>query len=316
MSAAPKKLIDPPTEIEAAAEATDAKTQAAPSEGEAFDGGLEVRAMPEAGASAEEITESLILNLDGFEGPLDLLLVLARSQKVDLRKISILALADQFLEFVLAARRMRLEMAADYLVMAAWLTYLKSRLLLPEPPSNDDEPSGEEMAARLAFQLQRLEAMRGVAARLMTRDRLGLEIFQRGDPEGIRLIRTPDYQADLYDLLKAYSIQRAAHSEVFYEVRKRTVYAIEDARERIEAMLGHIPDWSQLEMFLPESAPKEGNDRRTYLASALSAALELAKEGHLEIRQTGMFEPIFLRPVKRVEEGALMAANDQTDSGE
>lgn len=247
-------------------------------------------------ASSAADAEGLVVELDGFEGPLDLLLVLARSQKVDLRKISILALVDQYLDFIAAAKRIRLELAADYLVMAAWLTYMKSRLLLPEPPSSDDEPTGEELAARLAFQLQRLEAMRRVAARLMARDRLGREVFVRGSPEGIRIIRRPAYEASLFDLLKAYGAQRRLQVESRYEVRKRHVWAIEHARARLEAVLGKIPDWVKLDWFLPETAPAFGEERRTYIASAFSAALELAKEGQAEIRQEALFAPIYLRP--------------------
>lgn len=243
----------------------------------------------------DEDVQSLVLDLDGFEGPLDLLLILARSQKVDLRKISILALADQYLEFIVAAKRIRLELAADYLVMAAWLTYLKSRLLLPEPPSNTDEPTGEELAARLAFQLQRLAAMRQVAARLMGRDRLGREVFARGIPEGVRVIRRSAWEATLFDLLKAYGAQRVLHTEQGYEVRKRHVWAIEAARARIEAMLGKLPDWLRLEDFLPDMAPRAGEGRRTYIASSFSAALELTKEGEAELRQESQFAPIYLR---------------------
>ena len=238
---------------------------------------------------------ALILDLDGFEGPLDLLLVLARAQKVDLRKISILALADQYLDFIAAARNVRLEIAADYLVMAAWLTFMKSRLLLPEPASGVDEPSGEEMAARLAFQLQRLEAMRNAAARLMSRDRLGREVFSRGMPEGIRLVRRKQFAATLYELLKAYGDQRTAHIDLRYEFRRRTVYAIEEARARLEAMLGRIPDWGRLDEFLPENAPRLGEGRATYIASSLSAALELVKEGLADIRQDRTFAAIYLR---------------------
>ena len=239
--------------------------------------------------------EALVVELDGFEGPLDLLLVLARAQKVDLRKISILALVDQYLDFINQAKRIRLELAADYLVMAAWLTYMKSRLLLPEPPSNDNEPSGEELAARLAFQLQRLEAMRKAASRLMSRDRLGRDTFRRGDPEGIRIVRRAKWEASLYDLLKAYGAQRVLQVEDRYEVTRRTVFAIEAARERLEAVLGKVPDWLMLESFLPEQAPAEGEGRRTYIASSFSAALELAKEGYAELRQEALFAPIYLR---------------------
>jgi segregation and condensation protein A len=260
-----------------------------------FSSGLEVLTIEGSRLNEEEF-QSLIVELDGFEGPLDLLLVLARAQKVDLRKISILALVDQYLDFITAAKRVRLELAADYLVMAAWLTYMKSRLLLPETPGNDDEPSGEELAARLAFQLQRLEAMRRAAARLMARDRLGRDVFARGDPEGIRVVRRAAWHASLYDLLKAYGAQPVLRADERYEVTRRPVWAIEAARARLEAVLGRIPDWVLLESFLPEVAPPYGEGRRTYVASSFSAALELAKEGQAELRQEGLFTPIYVRP--------------------
>lgn len=271
-----------------------------PSE-DVFSSGLESLTI-EGPRFKDEALEALVVELDGFEGPLDLLLVLARAQKVDLRKISILALVDQYLDFMAAAKRIRLELAADYLVMAAWLTYMKSRLLLPEPASNDNEPSGEELAARLAFQLQRLEAMRKAAARLMSRDRLGREVFARGAPEGVRVIRRAQWEASLYDLLKAYGAQRALEVEDRYEVTRRPVFAIEAARARLEAVLGKIPDWVPLESFLPEQAPARGEGRRTYLASSFTAALELAKEGVADLRQEGLFTPIYLRPRKSAPE--------------
>jgi segregation and condensation protein A len=272
----------------------------APQTEDVFTSGLETLTIegPRLGGGEDEF-ESLIVELDGFEGPLDLLLVLARAQKVDLRKISILALVDQYLGFIAAAKRVRLELAADYLVMAAWLTYMKSRLLLPEPPRVDGEPTGEELAARLAFQLQRLEAMRRVAARLMSRDRLGRDVFARGAPEGVRIVRRTAWEATLFDLLKGYSVQRALRDEPRYEVRRRAVWAIEAARARLEAMLGKIPDWTMLEFFLPEAAPAAGEDRRTFLASAFSAALELAKEGEAELRQDGLFAPLYIRAPRK-----------------
>ena len=242
--------------------------------------------------------ETLVVDLDGYEGPLDLLLVLARSQKVDLRKISILQLADQFLGFIAEARRLRLELAADYLVMAAWLAYMKSRLLLPEQPSDDEEPTGEELAARLAFQLQRLEAMRQMAARLMARPRMMREVFPRGAPEGIRTIKTPLYQASMFDLLKAYARERTKNIEVSYELKKRPVLSIEAARARVEDMLGRIPDWSRLELFAPTVMldGQDGRDmRRSSVASILSASLELVKEGRAELRQEARYAPIYVR---------------------
>ena len=191
---------------------------------------------------AKENGEGLIVDVDGYEGPLDVLLALARVQKVDLRKISILALAEQYLTFIEAARIKQLDLAADYLVMASWLAYLKSKLLLPQD-ERSGEPSAEEMAERLTLQLQRLEAIRIAATRLMARDRLGQEVFWRGSPEGVRVIKTPRYADTLLDLLKAYSVQRTkkiVHSS--YEVHKLKLFAVEDARHRLERMLGGMPD--------------------------------------------------------------------------
>ncbi|MFW6027439.1 MAG: segregation and condensation protein A [bacterium] len=251
-------------------------------------------AMPESPSG-----EALIVNVDGFEGPLDLLLVLARAQKVDLRKISILALVEQYLAFIAEARRSRLELAADYLVMAAWLTYLKSRLLLPpEPGEEDEEPTGEELAARLQFQLRRLEAMRQAAGRLMARDRLGQDTFARGRPETIRLIRKSEYQDTLYDLLTAYARQRTRAPDTAYEVRPPAIYRIEDARHRLERMLGAIGDWSQLDRLLPRPEKQDTAakaEQRTALASTFTAGLELVRDGYLELRQLRHFGPIYVR---------------------
>jgi segregation and condensation protein A len=238
--------------------------------------------------------EALIVDVDGYEGPLDVLLALARAQKVDLRKISILALAEQYLEFIRAARVKQLDLAADYLVMASWLAYLKSKLLLPEPEA-DGEPSADELAERLSLQLQRLEAIRLAATRLMARDRLGTEVFLRGAPEGIRLIKTPHYSDTLLDLLKAYSAQRVkkiAHSD--YRLQRLPVFAIEDARHRLENMLGVIIDWSTIDMLVPNEFAT-GPTRRTGIASTLSASLEMARDGLVEIRQTAPFAPLYMR---------------------
>lgn len=236
---------------------------------------------------------TLVLDLDGYEGPLDILLQLARTQKVDLTKISILALAEQYIEFINRARHMQLEVAADYLVMAAWLAYLKSRLLLP-PPEEEDGPSGEEMAARLAFQLQRLEAMRTAAQQLMARKQLGVHVFRRGLPEGIRLIKTSVYEGKLYDLLKAYSEQRVRTHLPVWEPKRLAVMAIETARKRLESMLGFMIDWGRLDGFLP-SDYGPGKMRRSAVASTLSATLELVRDGHLEIQQNGVFGPLYVR---------------------
>jgi segregation and condensation protein A len=240
----------------------------------------------------EAASSNLIVDVDGFEGPLDLLLVLARSQKVDLKKISILALADQYLVFVEEARLRKLELAADYLVMAAWLAYLKSRLLLPEV-EEEEGPSGEEMAARLAFQLQRLQAMRNVAARLMARNRLGRDVFGRGLPEGERVIRRSEYGDTIYDLLKAYSTQRIKQSAQDLQIIRAPVFAIEDARKRIEGMLGRISDWSRLDALL--MGGMDQSFKRTTLASSLTASLEMVRDGQIEIRQLGHFSPIYIR---------------------
>jgi segregation and condensation protein A len=238
--------------------------------------------------------EALIVDVDGYEGPLDVLLALARAQKVDLRKISILALAEQYLEFIAEARRRQLDLAADYLVMASWLAYLKSKLLLPEPET-EGEPSAEELAERLTLQLQRLEAIRMAATRLMSRDRLGSDVFLRGAPEGIRVIKTPQYADTLLDLLKAYAAQRVkkiAHSN--YELQRLPIFAIEDARHRLEQMLGVMIDWSTIDMLVPQDF-SIGQPRRTGIASTLSASLEMARDGLVELRQMAPFAPLYVR---------------------
>ena len=238
--------------------------------------------------------EALIVDVDGYEGPLDVLLALARAQKVDLRKISILALAEQYLGFIAEARKRQLDLAADYLVMASWLAYLKSKLLLPEQ-EKEGEPSAEELAERLTLQLQRLEAIRIAAARLMSRERLGSEVFFRGAPEGIRVVKSPKYADTLIDLLKAYSTQRIktiAHGN--YALPKLPIFAIEEARHRLERMLGIIVDWSTIETLVPEEF-SSGRSRRSGLASVLSASLEMARDGLVELRQMAPFAPLYLR---------------------
>jgi segregation and condensation protein A len=245
--------------------------------------------------------EALVVALDGFEGPLDVLLILARTQKVDLAKISVLALAEQYLLFIAQAQKLRLELAADYLVMAAWLAYLKSRLLLPRESAGDDQPSGEELAARLAFRLQRLEAMRGAAATLMTRKRLGRDVFARGMPEGVRTIRVRQFTAAIYDLLKAYAEQRKRTVKRVHVVPRRVVWSIKEARDRLQALVGKCDaSWVQLDMFLEQygAAP---DIARTALASSFGATLEMARDGLLELSQAEPFAPIYVR--KR-EDGA------------
>jgi len=243
---------------------------------------------PPAPATAEQ----LVVALEGFEGPIDLLLTLARDQKVDLTKISILALADQYLAFIAEAGRVRLELAADYLVMAAWLAYLKSRLLLPE--QEEDEPSGEDMAAALAFQLQRLEAMKEAAARLMGRPRLGIDVFVRGAPEELDIQRKSVFQVTLYDLLKAYGEHRRRKDASVLHMEPLRLYSIEDAVKRLSEMLGRMPDWTTLAHFLPREL-RGTLMGRSALAAHFAATLELAKAGRVELRQDGPFAPIWVR---------------------
>jgi segregation and condensation protein A len=249
----------------------------------------------EAAEEAVAANEALVVSLDGFEGPLDVLLALARTQKVDLAKISILALADQYLVFIAQAQKLRLELAADYLVMAAWLAYLKSKLLLPREAGTEDQPTGDELAARLAFRLKRLEAMRNAAAGLMTRKRLGRDIFARGMPEGVRTIRVRQYTAVIYDLLKAYAEQRRRTTKRVHVIPRRTVWSIKEARQRLEALVGQwTGQWMQLEKYLEQYL---GNPdiARTAVASSFGAALEMAREGLVEIQQAEPFAPIYMR---------------------
>src|SRR5678815_4605947 len=235
--------------------------------------------------------EALNLNLDGWEGPLDLLLNLARAQKVDLHQISILALVEQYLSYLEGARRLRLEIAADYLVMAAWLAYLKSCLLLPKDPEQD--PSPEELALRLQLRLQRLDAMREAGARLMGRDRVGRDVFLRGAPEGLRLIRKAAWQVRDFDLFAAYGVVRARTQPAMHVVHARAVMTLEEAIERVGRMIGTAIDWTFLETFLPTT--QDPQFRRSALASSFLAALELARRGRLDIAQEAPFTPISLR---------------------
>lgn len=237
--------------------------------------------------------EGLVIDVDGFEGPLDLLLHMARNQKVDLARISVLALAEQYLAFVERARRVRLELAADYLVMAAWLAYLKSRLLIPKPP-RDDEPSGEEMAAHLAFRLRRLEAMRDAASRLVNRNRLGRDVFARGAPEETVVERHSTFQATLYDLLTAYAAQRQRQSITQVTIASRSVWSLADARAILTRMIGDMADWTALDGFLVRYL-SDPESRATVVASSFAASLELVREGRLELRQDAAFAPIYMR---------------------
>ena len=244
--------------------------------------------------------DALIVDVAGYEGPLDLLLALARTQKVDISKISVLALADQYLGFIGEAQKLRLELAADYLVMAAWLTYLKSRLLLPREAVKGEEATAEELARRLSFRLMRLEAMREAAAQLMTRMRLGRDVFARGMPEGTKTIRETEFTAKIYDLLHAYADQRRRTIKVGHVIKVRPVWSIKDARMRLERLLGEAPsasEWMAFEYCLQELSGAHENGS-TVMASSFGATLEMAREGRIELRQEGPFEPIYMRPRK------------------
>ena len=250
---------------------------------------------------------ALVVDVDGFEGPLDLLLSLARSQKIDITRISILALAEQYLTYIEKIRLLRLELAADYLVMAAWLAYQKSRLLLPDEKSGD-EPTGEELAAALAFRLRRLEAMRDAAARLATANRLGRDVFVRGKPEPVVINRKSEYSATLYDLLSAYAAQRQQKAISVVHVRQRQVWSLQEAREVLIRMIGKIAEWTPLQAFLsPYLVSKEM--RATVTASSFSASLELVREGRVDLRQTAPFAPLYLRDRKPVAPVITEAGN-------
>jgi len=235
--------------------------------------------------------EALNLSLDGWEGPLDLLLNLARAQKVDLHQISILALVEQYLTYLEQAKALRLEIAADYLVMAAWLAYLKSCLLLPKDPTVD--PSPEELAFRLQLRLQRLDAMREAGARLMGRDRLGRDVFARGTPEGLKLVRKSAWQATAFDLFAAYGRVKARTQPAMHVVAHRSVMTLEDAIQRVSALIGQALDWTTLEAFLPITT--DPHYRRSALASSFLAALELARQGRLELDQQEPFAELLIR---------------------
>lgn len=250
-------------------------------------------------ATAATDDQALYLELDGWEGPLDLLLDLARRQKVDLRTISILDLVDQYLTYIERAEALRLELAADYLVMAAWLAYLKSALLLPREEQPD--PSPEELALRLQLRLQRLAAMRDAAARLIGRDRLGRDVFARGAPEGLRVDRKALWQCDWFALVQAYGQVKARTAPVVHMVRDRLVMTLDSALSRVSAMLGVNLDWMELRDFLPPANEQEWADprlRRSAMASSFVAALELARLGKAELQQDETFGPLMLRGIK------------------
>jgi segregation and condensation protein A len=236
---------------------------------------------------------ALLIDVAGFEGPLDLLLHLARNQKVDLARISILALAEQYLKFVDSARAIRLELAADYLVMAAWLAYLKSKLLIPKQPGDDGE-SGEELAAVLQFRLKRLEAMRDAAARLVNRNRLGRDVFARGMPEMVIVEKRNEYSASLYDLLTAYAVQRQRQAITNVRIAKRGVWSLKEARDILIRLIGEFRDWTALDQFLTQYLTS-AEERSTAIASSFAATLELVREGAIEMRQQEAFAPLYLR---------------------
>ncbi|MFC3568617.1 segregation and condensation protein A [Paracoccus simplex] len=244
--------------------------------------------------SERRAEEVLVVDVSGFEGPLDLLLTLSRTQKVDLMQISVLDLADQYLAFVEEARALRIELAADYLVMAAWLAYLKSRLLLPPDPEAEG-PSAEELAAHLAFQLERLNAMREAAARLMARDRLGQDRFPRGAPETVARQRQVAWQAGLIDLMRAYARLRTRDEFRPYAFDRRDVFTMEQALDRVRGLIGFAGDWTALSTFLPDGWEADPQRRRSATAATFAATLELARQGAVEIAQAGTFAPITIR---------------------
>jgi segregation and condensation protein A len=248
----------------------------------------------------------LVVDVGGFEGPLDLLLKLARDQKVDLSRISILALAEQYLAFIEAARRLRLEIAADYLVMAAWLAYLKSRLLLPEEEA--EEPSGEALAAVLAQRLRHLEAIREAGRRLMRAARLGIDVFARGEPEQVVVNANRFFEASLYDLLSAYAAVRSVKGASAVQLRPRTVISLQEARDRLILLIGASTHWAPLDSYLIEYLVQP-EMKRTARASALSASLELVREGAVELRQSRHFAPLYVRRRSKIAAAAAGGAD-------
>jgi segregation and condensation protein A len=251
----------------------------------------------------------LRLDLDGYEGPIDILLTLAREQKVDLKKISILELADQYLSFINHARKLRLELAADYLVMAAWLAYLKSRLLLPEPPA-DGEPTGVELAAALAFQLQRLEAMQKAGQAMMNLPQLGRDTFTRGTSEPLKIVDIPVFELSLHELLKAYGTHPGRRREGMLQIQPLNLFSMDDALKRIGDIIGHTLDWTILQNFLPDGL-KQPLQRRAAVAATFAASLELARSGIINLRQDGLFGPIYM---KRADPSASLSPSEVTSS--
>jgi segregation and condensation protein A len=245
-------------------------------------------------ASAVLPHEQLILDLGGYEGPLDVLLELARVQRVDLVRISILNLAEQYLAFIQRARELRLEVAADYLVMAAWLAYLKSRLLLPQQSVEEEEPSGAEMAAALRFQLQRLEAMREAGVRILARPQLGIDCHRRGEPERPEIVKKPYFELSLYDLLRAYGDHHKRQAGATLHIAPTMLYSMDDALGRLREMLGRMPEWQTLMNFLPANL-RGALVLRSAVASTFAASLELTRSGKAQMRQDRPFGPIYVR---------------------
>ncbi len=250
--------------------------------------------------SARASQHELVLNLDGYEGPIDLLLTLSREQKVDLTKISILQLANQYLEFLEQARDLRIEIAADYLVMAAWLAFLKSRLLLPSVKGEEEEMSAAEMAARLAFQLQRLEGMRNAGKKLFERPQLGRDFFKRGSPEQMKIVRTSVFEVSLFDLLRAYGSTRERENISALRIDPTKLYTTEKALDWLRQVIGKAPDWTTLEKFLPPGLGS-GIIRRSAMAATFAATLEMVKAGEASLRQSKAFGPLYLKSGKREE---------------
>lgn len=252
-------------------------------------------------AAEEADGDALIVDLDGFEGPLHLLLALARKKKVDLARISILELAEQYLQFMEAARRRRLDLAADYLVMAAWLAFLKSKMLLPKPKKDEEEAPAEVMAAALAFRLRRLEAMRAAGEALFAQPLLNTDVFMRGAPEGVRSTRSVIYEADLHDLLSAYTTRRIRQARSSYRPPTPKVYGLETARSRLETLVPEISEWRELDSLLPDNGELGADPppMRSVRASSMLAALEITKEGHARLRQREAYAPLYVRAAKR-----------------
>ena len=269
----------------------------------------------EASGEADDLGQAFIVDIEGFEGPLHLLLHLARKNKVDLAQISILELARQYLDFIHEARDRRLDIAAEYLVMAAWLAYLKSRLLLPKPRPADDDPEPEELAAHLAFRLARLEAMRAAGGALYSRALLDRDVFTRGAPEGVRSIRAPQYEATLYELLKAYALRRERQAFATYEPEKPKVYSLEQARKRLALIARQLGGWERLDALLPglDQLGRDGPPARSVMASSLLAALEITKDGEAELRQSETYAPLYMRARQGARDGGARDGDARED---